>query len=274
MKHMNKLALVAAAALLTLAVVVSGCGGNGGREVSNATTLTVGATPVPHGEILEQVKPMLKAEGIDLKVVEFTDYVKPNLALNDKELDANFFQHEPYLDKFNAEHGTDLGSVAKVHLEPMGIYSHKIKNLNELADGAKVAIPNDPTNGGRALLILQKAGLITLKTGDSITATVQDITENKKNLQFVELEAAQIPRSVDDVDIALINTNFAMEGGFNPLKDALYIESKDSPYANILVVRKGDENRPEIQKLVKALQSPEIKKFIEDKYQGAIVPAF
>ncbi len=274
MKHMNKLALVAAAALLTLAVVVSGCGGNGGREVSNATTLTVGATPVPHGEILEQVKPMLKAEGIDLKVVEFTDYVKPNLALNDKELDANFFQHEPYLDKFNAEHGTDLVSVAKVHLEPMGIYSHKIKNLNELADGAKVAIPNDPTNGGRALLILQKAGLITLKTGDSITATVQDITENKKNLQFVELEAAQIPRSVDDVDIALINTNFAMEGGFNPLKDALYIESKDSPYANILVVRKGDENRPEIQKLVKALQSPEIKKFIEDKYQGAIVPAF
>lgn len=274
MKHMNKLALVAAAALLTLAVVVSGCGGNGGREVSNATTLTVGATPVPHGEILEQVKPMLKAEGIDLKVVEFTDYVKPNLALNDKELDANFFQHEPYLDKFNAEHGTDLVSVAKVHLEPMGIYSHKIKNLNELADGAKVAIPNDPTNGGRALLILQKAGLITLKTGDSITATVQDITENKKNLQFVELEAAQIPRSVDDVDIALINTNFAMEGGFNPLKDALYIESKDSPYANILVVWKGDENRPEIQKLVKALQSPEIKKFIEDKYQGAIVPAF
>ena len=274
MKHMNKLALVAAAALLTLAVVVSGCGGNGGREVSNATTLTVGATPVPHGEILEQVKPMLKAEGIDLKVVEFTDYVKPNRALNDKELDANFFQHEPYLDKFNAEHGTDLVSVAKVHLEPMGIYSHKIKNLNELADGAKVAIPNDPTNGGRALLILQKAGLITLKTGDSITATVQDITENKKNLQFVELEAAQIPRSVDDVDIALINTNFAMEGGFNPLKDALYIESKDSPYANILVVRKGDENRPEIQKLVKALQSPEIKKFIEDKYQGAIVPAF
>ncbi len=274
MKHMNKLALVAAAALLTLAVVVSGCGGNGGREVSNATTLTVGATPVPHGEILKQVKPMLKAEGIDLKVVEFTDYVKPNLALNDKELDANFFQHEPYLDKFNAEHGTDLVSVAKVHLEPMGIYSHKIKNLNELADGAKVAIPNDPTNGGRALLILQKAGLITLKTADSITATVQDITENKKNLQFVELEAAQIPRSVDDVDIALINTNFAMEGGFNPLKDALYIESKDSPYANILVVRKGDENRPEIQKLVKALQSPEIKKFIEDKYQGAIVPAF
>lgn len=274
MKHMNKLALVAAAALLTLAVVVSGCGGNGGREVSNATTLTVGATPVPHGEILKQVKPMLKAEGIDLKVVEFTDYVKPNLALNDKELDANFFQHEPYLDKFNAEHGTDLVSVAKVHLEPMGIYSHKIKNLNELADGAKVAIPNDPANGGRALLILQKAGLITLKTGDSITATVQDITENKKNLQFVELEAAQIPRSVDDVDIALINTNFAMEGGFNPLKDALYIESKDSPYANILVVRKGDENRPEIQKLVKALQSPEIKKFIEDKYQGAIVPAF
>lgn len=274
MKHINKLALVGAAVLLALAVAISGCGGNGGREVSNGTTITVGATPVPHGEILEQVKPMLKAEGIDLKVIEFTDYVKPNLALNDKELDANFFQHEPYLDKFNAEHGTDLVSVAKIHLEPMGIYSHKIKNLNELADGAKVAIPNDPSNGGRALLILQKAGLITLKTGDSITATVQDVAENKKNLQFVELEAAQIPRSIDDVDIALINTNFAMEGGFNPLKDALYMESKDSPYANILVVRKGDENRPEIQKLVKALQSPEIKKFIEDKYQDAIVPAF
>lgn len=156
----------------------------------------------------------------------------------------------------------------------MGIYSHKVKDLKDVADGAKVAIPNDPTNGGRALLILQSAGLIGLKDGGNITSTVQDVEKNDKHLQFVELEAAQIPRSIDDVDISLINTNFAMEAGLNPLKDALFLEPKDSPYANVLVIREGDENRPEIQKLVKALQSPEIKKFIEDKYQGAILPSF
>lgn len=276
MKNLKKLSLLAASALLAVAFLAAGCGSDSASSGSSSknTTVTVGATPVPHGEILNEIKPLLAKEGVDLKVVEFTDYVKPNLSLNDKELDANFFQHSPYLDKFNSEHGTKLKAIAKIHVEPMGIYSHKIKDLKDLPDGAKVAIPNDPTNGGRALLILQSAGLIGLKDGGNITSTVQDVEKNDKHLQFVELEAAQIPRSIDDVDIALINTNFAMEAGLNPLKDALFLEPKDSPYANVLVIREGDENRPEIQKLVKALQSPEVKKFIEDKYQGAILPSF
>lgn len=277
MKKSKILSLLATTVVLATAFFVAGCGSDaptGGKEVSQNTTLTVGATPVPHAEILNEIKPLLAQEGIDLKVVEFTDYVKPNLALNDKELDATFHQHTPFLDKFNKEHGTKLKAIAKIHVEPMGIYSHKIKDLKDLQDSAKVAIPNDPSNGGRALLILQDAGLIELKAKGSISSTVQDVVKNDKNLQFIELEAAQIPRSVDDVDIALINTNFGMEAGFNPTKDALFLEPKDSPYANVLVVREGDENRPEIQKLVKALQSPEVKKFIEDKYQGAILPSF
>lgn len=280
MKKFKVLSILATTAVLAAAFFVAGCGSNapaGDSKDAGAgktTTITVGATPVPHGEILNEIKPLLAKEGVDLKIIEFTDYVKPNMALNDKEIDANFFQHTPYLDKFNAERGTKLKAIAKIHVEPMGIYSHKVKDLKDVATGAKVAIPNDPTNGGRALLILQSAGLISLKDNGTITSTTQDIVKNDKNLQFVELEAAQIPRSIDDVDIALINTNFALEAGLNPLKDALYLEPKDSPYANVLVVREGDENRPEIQKLVKALQSPEVKKFIEDKYKGAILPSF
>ena len=207
MKNFKKLSVLAAAALMAVAFLAAGCGSDSQTTASSDknVTVTVGATPVPHAEILNEIKPLLAKEGVDLKVVEFTDYVKPNLALNDKELDANFFQHTPYLDKFNSEHGTKLKAIAKIHVEPMGIYSRKIKDLKDLADGAKVAIPNDPTNGGRALLILQSAGLITLKDGGNITSTVQDVVKNDKNLQFVELEAAQIPRSIDDVDIALIN---------------------------------------------------------------------
>lgn len=277
MKHWKIWITAAAVAIGTAAFLMAGCGGQkpaGGREVSQNVKITVGASPVPHGEILKEIKPMLIAEGVDLDIIEFTDYVKPNLALQDKELDANFYQHEPYMEKFNNEHGTDLVALCKVHVEPMGIYSHKIKELSQLGQNAKVAIPNDPTNGGRALLVLQTAGLISLKDGGSIASTVQDIEKNDKNLQFIELDAAQIPRSLDDVDIALINTNYALEAGLNPLQDALFTESKDSPYANVLVVRRGDENLPEIQKLAKALQSPEVKKFIEEKYKGAIIPSF
>ena len=277
MYSLKKLSVLAAAALVMAAAFVSGCGSNapaGGTETTKNTVVTVAATPVPHSEILNEIKPLLAKEGIDLKIIEFTDYVKPNLALADKEVDATFHQHLPFLEKFNAEHNTNLVSAGNVHIEPMGVYSHKIKTLSDLPLKAKVAIPNDPSNGGRALLILQAAGLIKLKDGGTVSSTVQDITDNPKQLQFSELDAAQVPRAIDDVDIAVINTNFALEAGLNPLKDSLFLEAKDSPYANILAIRAGDESRPEIQKLLKALQSPEVKKFIEDKYKGAILPSF
>lgn len=262
--------------ILSLGLLVSGCTQKTVSETPATKNIVVkvGATPVPHAEILNVVKPMLAKEGIDLQIVEFTDYVKPNIAVAEKEMDANFFQHIPYLNKFSAESGLALTYTAAVHIEPMGIYSKSIKNINELPVGAKVAIPNDPTNGGRALAILEKAGIIKLKDGVGINATVNDITENPKNVQINELEAPQLPRVLDDVAIGVINTNYALEAKLVPAKDALFLEPKDSPYANILTIRKGDENRPEIQKLTKALTSDEVKKFINEKYQGAIIPAF
>ncbi|MCI6911385.1 MAG: MetQ/NlpA family ABC transporter substrate-binding protein [Veillonellaceae bacterium] len=268
------LAVLAAMAVAVLSL--AGCGGTDDKKAATETkVLKVGATAVPHAEILEQIKDDLKAEGIDLQVVEFNDYVQPNLALNDKELDANYFQHAPYLENFVKEHPeVKLANAAGIHIEPMGIYSHKVKSLNEVKDGATVAIPNDPTNGGRALILLSKAGLITLKDNNDIAATVNDITANPKNLKFQELEAAQVPRSIDDVDLAVINSNFAMQVPLNPVKDSLYIEDATSPYVNIVAVRQGDEERPEIKALIKALQSEKVKKFIEEKYQGAVVATF
>jgi len=261
--------------VLALGLLVSGCSQNTApaKQTGN-TVLKVGATAVPHAEILAVVKPMLAKEGVDLQIIEMNDYVTPNIAVAEKELDANFFQHIPYLNKFSTERNLPLTYTAAVHIEPMGIYSKKIKNLNELASGAKVAIPNDPTNGGRALALLDKAGIIKLKEGVGVNATVSDIVTNDKNIQISELEAPQLPRVLDDVIIAVINTNYALEAKLNPTKDALFLEQKDSPYVNILTIRKGDENRPEIQKLTKALTSDEVKKFINEKYQGAIVPAF
>ncbi|CUH96328.1 D-methionine-binding lipoprotein MetQ [Propionispora sp. 2/2-37] len=272
---MKKLALLLLS-LLALTLLFAGCGSSDKETASTAakTTLKVAATPVPHAEILQVVKPLLEKEGIDLQIVEMNDYVRPNMAVAEKELDANFFQHTPYLEKFSAEHNLQLANVAGVHIEPMGVYSKKIKSLNDLTDGAQVAIPNDPTNGGRALALLEKAGVLKLKEGVGINATAKDIVDNPKNLKVTELEAPQLPRALDDVAIAVINTNYALEAKLVPTKDALFIEQKDSPYVNILVVRKGDENRPEIQKLVKALTSEEVKKFINDKFQGAVVPAF
>lgn len=267
--------------------VISGCGakqnsastpGEQSQDKSSQeakpVTIKVGASPVPHAEILNVVKPILEKEGIKLDIVEFTDYNQPNLQLADKQLDANYFQHIPYLEKFSKDHNLDLTYIAKVHIEPMGVYSKKVKNLNDLKEGASVAIPNDPTNGGRALLLLQKAGVLKLKDGVGINATVNDIAENPKKLKIQELEAATLPRVLQDVDAAVINTNYALEAKLVPTKDALAIESADSPYVNILAVRKGDENRPELKKLAEALNTPEVKKFIEDKYQGAVVPAF
>ena len=274
------LALIAALVVATLAF--AGCGGSqsssssssSAAQTSGTKTLKVGATAVPHAEILEAAKPLLEKEGIKLDIVEFNDYVQPNLALNDKELDANFYQHDPYLQNFMEEHKeVKLVSAGGVHIEPMGIYSKKVKDLKDLKDGATISIPNDPTNGGRALLVLQSAGLIKLKEGAPITATPQDIAENPKNLEFSELEAPQLPRALEDADIAIINMNFALEAKLDP-KSAIYSEGSDSPYANIVAVREGDENRPELQKLMKALTSKEVKDFIEKKYGGSVKTVF
>ena len=236
------------------------------------TTIKIGATPVPHVEILEAVKPLLKAKGYDLEIVEFTDYVTPNIAVNEGELDANFFQHLPYLKEFNKNKNTDLVKTVNVHLEPMGLYSNKIKALSELEDGATIAVPNDPTNESRALDILVKEGLLTFKDVDF--KTVVDIIDNPKNLKIEELDAPQLPRVLDEVDAAIINTNYALSANLNPLKDALVIESKDSPYANIVVVKRGNENKEYIKALDEVINSSEIKKFIREKYQGSIVEAF
>ncbi len=271
-------ALIASLLIATLAF--AGCGGSSsssssGAASSGAKTLKVGATSVPHAEILEQIKPELEKQGIKLEIVEFNDYVQPNLSLNDKELDANYFQHKPYLDNFISEHkDCKLVSAAGIHIEPMGVYSKKVKDLKELKDGATVAVPNDPTNEGRSLLLLEKAGLLKLKEGVAEKATLQDIVENKKNLKFQEVEAAQVPRTLEDVDAAVINSNFAMQVNLDPTKDALFIEDSTSPYVNIIAVREGDADRPEIQALIKALKSQTVKDFIKEKYKGAVVAAF
>ncbi|AET66414.1 lipoprotein, YaeC family [Desulfosporosinus orientis DSM 765] len=269
------------AALVTLSLVLSGCGSKteapkSGSDSSAATVLKVGATPIPHAEILEFVKPALKKEGIDLQIVSYTDYVRPNLDLDTGDIDANFFQHTPYLESFNKDHSLNNVSIAKVHIEPMGVYSDKIKKLDDLEAGATIAIPNDPSNGGRALALLAKAGIITLKDGVGIMGTVNDIQNNPKQLKITPLDAPQLPRVLQDpkISAAVINTNYALEGGLNPLNDSIVMEDKDSPYANILVVKDSRKDDPALQKLAKALTSPEVKKFIEEKYKGSIVPAF
>ena len=243
-------------------------------SAAQAETLNVAATAVPHAEILEFVKPALAKDGVELNVKVFTDYVQPNVQVAEGRLDANFFQHQPYLNEFNSSRGTDLVSIAGVHVEPFGAYSSKIKSLTDLPQGANVVIPNDATNGVRALLLLQKAGVITLKDDAGITATVKDIVNNPKAIKVRELEAATLPRVLAQVDLALINTNYALEAGLNPSKDALVIEGSDSPYVNILVVNSKNKDAADLQKLAKALNSAEVKAFINDKYKGAVVPAF
>ena len=270
------------ASLLLVVFAVAGCGSDNKQAASSSSSsssqgkvLKVGATAVPHAEILEVVKPLLAKEGIDMQIVEFSDYVQPNLALNDKELDANFFQHAPYLENFMSEHSdVKLANAGGIHIEPMGIYSKKIKSLNELKDGASIALPNDPTNGGRSLLLLEKAGLLKLKDGVGVKATVQDITENPKHLQFKEVEAAQVPRTLDDVDAAVINTNYASQAGLNPKKDAIAIESEKSPYANVIAVRAEDKDKPWVKTFVESYQSPEVKAFILEKFNGSVIPSW
>ncbi|AOZ12992.1 MULTISPECIES: MetQ/NlpA family ABC transporter substrate-binding protein [Pseudomonas] len=236
--------------------------------------LVVAATPVPHAEILELIKPALAKEGVDLDIKVFTDYVQPNVQVDQKRLDANYFQTLPYLQSFNEGKGTHLETVIGVHVEPFGGYSKKVKSLAELKDGATIAIPNEGSNSGRALILLQKAGLIELKDPTNAVATPKDIAKNPHNFKFKELESAMLPRVLDQVDLDMINTNYALEAGLNPAKDALLIEGSDSPYVNYLVARPDNKNSEAIQKLAKALTSPEVKAFIEKKYNGAVLPAF
>lgn len=241
------------------------------------TTIKVGATPAPHAEILQVVKAGLAEQGYNLEIVEYNDYVLPNNAVQDGELDANFFQHTPYLNDFNEQNGTTLVDVATIHFEPFGLYGGKTASLEELSEGAKVAVPNDTTNEARALLLLEAQGLITLKEDAGISATKIDIVENPLNLEIVELEAAQIARSLPDVDIAAINGNYAVDAGLK-LSDALAVEAADSlaaeTYGNVLVVKEGNENSEAIQALVNALLSDEVKEYINTTYEGAVVPVF
>lgn len=246
----------------------------GGAETKG--TITVAATSVPHAEILEAAKPILAEQGWDLEVTEFQDYVQPNEVVEAGDMDANYFQHTPYLDSFNEEKGTHLVSVGEIHYEPLGIYPGTISDLSAIEDGAEVAIPNDTTNEARALLLLQDNGLITLKDGVGIEATVNDIAENPHNIKFNELEAAQVSRVLPEVAFVVLNGNYALEAGLNAQKDALAIETSDSEaaktYVNVVVVKEGNEENEGVKALVDVLKSDEIKNFINDKYQGSVVP--
>lgn len=241
---------------------------------AQAQTLQVAATAVPHAEILEFLKPTLAEQGVDLQVRVFTDYVQPNTQVNEGRLDANFFQHQPYLTNFNESRGTQLVSVAGIHVEPFGAYSERHTALDDLPNRAQIALPNDATNGGRALLLLEAAGLITLDPDAGITATPRDIQDNPKRLRFRELEAATLPRILGQVDLALINTNYALEAGLNPTEDALIIEGSDSPYVNILVAHEDRQDNPALAQLIEALKTEAVREFINNQYQGAVVPAF
>lgn len=239
-----------------------------------AGTLKVGATAVPHAELLELIKGDLKEQGVDLKIVEMNDYVTPNLALSDGDIDANFFQHKPYLDKFSEERKLDLKVVGNIHLEPIGLFSNKIKALSEFKKGDTIAIPSDPSNGGRALILLHNNGVLKIKDPTNLLATEFDIVENPKNLKIRPVEVAQLPRVLPDVTAAIINSNFALQAELNPVKDSIIIEGKESPYANIVVVKAGDENKEDIKKLVQALQTEKVRKFINEQYKGAVIPVF
>lgn len=281
MKKLSKLLLLALVSTLTL----TACGGSGEKDTKadqaadetaqgTSSVLKIGASPQPHAVILNSVKDKLAQEGVELEIVELDDYVIPNTSLEDGEIDANYFQHLPYLEEFNQSHSTHIVSVAGVHIEPMAIYSSKYTSLDQIPDGGTISIPNDATNGGRALLLLQSEGLIKLSEDAGITASDKDVVDNPKNLKFMMLEAAQLPRTLEDVDVSVINTNYALEGGLNPLEDSLAIESSTSPYVNIVAVKEGNENNENIQKLIEALQSDETKTFIEEEFGGTILPAF
>ena len=274
---MKKKSILSIALAGVVALGLVGCGGTSTNTASKEDkVIKIGVTPKPHREIVDIAKPLLEKEGYTVEVTEFNDYVQPNTSVSEGELDANFFQHMPYLKEQNESKGLNLVSVGAIHLEPMGLYSHKIKSLDELKDGATIAVPNDPSNEARALKLLASKGVIKISDGELVTP--KDITENPKNLKFSELEAAAVPRSIDDVDAAIINGNYAIEAKFNPSTDAIIIEDKDSeaakPYANIIAVKAGNENEQKIKDLVKAMTSPEVKEFIEKEYNGAVISVF
>ena len=270
---------------LALSASLTACGSSGTTETADdadsgdtteTVTLKVAASPTPHAEILEQVKPILAEQGIDLVITEYGDYIVPNTAVDEGDEDANYFQHTPYLEQFNAENGTDLVSVGKIHYEPMGIYAGKTASLEELPDGATIAVPNDATNEARALQLLAAQGLIEIDPEAGLNATPNDITSNPKNLEFTELDAAMIPNTIEEFDLNVINSNYALQAGLNPAEDALASEDAASDaaqtYANIVAVKAGHENDPAIVALVDALHSEEIQEFINTPYAGSVLP--
>lgn len=273
LKRRNILSLAIILSLVIGSIALTGCGGKDGDD----KTIKVGASPAPHAEILKEVKAELEKDGYKLEIVEFQDYVQPNKALDAGDIDANYFQHKPYMDEFNAKQGTELVSIGAIHYEPLGLYQGEKKSLDDLAEGDKIAVPNDTTNEARALLLLESEGLIKLKKDAGLTATKQDVVENPKNLEIVELEAAIIPRSMSSVAMGVINGNYALSAG---IKDdtAITFESSDSAaaktYANIIAVKKGNEDSEKSKVLLKAMTSDKIKKFIEKKYGNAVVPVF
>ncbi len=275
---MKKRTFAVLLAALLAALFLAGCGGSAPASdsladtSSSGDTIVVGASPAPHAEILELIQPTLAGQGITLEIKVFNDYIVPNTALDDGSIDANYFQHQPYLDDFNVENGTDLVGAARIHIEPLGIYPGRVETLEEMPDGALIGIPNDPTNEGRALALLEALDLITLSDDAGLEAVPSDIVDNPKNLEFIELEAAQLPVTLPDVDFAVINGNYAVEAGLGDT--LLAAEDSDSPYVNVLAVRSGDEDRPEIVALIEALQSEEVREFIEERYNGIVVPAF
>lgn len=274
MKNRNAKRILAAGAAAVLAVGLTACGGK--ENKADDKTITVAASPTPHAEILEAAKDLLKEKGYTLEIKEFDDYPQQNVVVDEGEFDANYFQHQPYLDNFNEEKGSDLVSAAKIHYEPLGIYPGASEDLENIKDGAKIAVPNDATNEARALLLLEENGIITLKEDAGLNATKKDVEENHHNIEIVELDAAQIARVVEELDFVVLNGNYALDAGFNVHTDAIAKEEADSEaaqtYANIIAVKKENKDSEKIKALVEVLQSEEIGKFITDTYEGAVVP--
>ena len=278
MKNFKKLFLLGS---VVLSLALTGCGGAKKDDAKveapadGDNKIVIGVSPTPHGEIIEGLKPEFEKEGLDVEVVNFDDYIQPNLQLEAGDLDANYFQHKPYLDSFTEERNIDnLDVLGYVHIEPMALYSEKYKSVDEIEDGAEIIIPNDPSNGARALILLEDAGLIKLKDKTNLNSTENDIAENPKNLKFTAMDAPSIAQVYKDSGAAVINSNFAIGQGLDPTKDSIFLESKDSPYANLVAIRKEDADKEKFQKFLKVLNSEESKKFIEETFKGAVIPAF